>query len=1491
MRPSAVFGYAEPDANGFRVDNGVPGPYLPSGAPSYAQDNLTSHWGYPAELRLWNVTTFTKVEDCSFLNGWCHLCDPLTYIVILADYGGICLKQFYQFGPAGNYDPNTYDYDGDGHPDALDPNPDTPPAELTEGCMGDHPNTEYDNKEDETNGAPKACQTCGTGMPGLVVNLSSLNFVLKDKDIAYADIGRTIKIQRFYNAYSTYQGIFGRGWTFNYGVYLVVDASGNVTVMRGSGAEKLFTRNTDGTYTPPKGVYDKLTKNADESFSLWVKDEKLTYSFEDKCPFASYWELNEGSGTTATDSVSTNNGTIYGATWTTGKVGGALNFDGVDDYVGQSIGYPSIMNTFTMELWVYPLGTRASTPEQNSGVSGTSNQRYAIYPEWEAGYAQNSGHAGSGISVGTNGVSVFEHAANYLPSLLVYDTTLTGWNHIIIIYVNKQPKLYLNGTFIKNGLTTTKNVHPSKAIIGGGQYGWYQGLIDEVAVYKRALTLEEIQQHYQNGLAGYGYLGEGSGYVCNGSAGRSVLTSITDTNGNAVTLSYDSDNRLTTIADVAGRNTTFAYNADNQVTTITDPLGCPISFTYENGNMKTSTDLAGVTTTFTYDVTNHLTDMATPLGATSFTYQDYAFGRRLATVTNAAGLTTHYAIDAPNSEVQVTDPLGHTTHYGYNYDGYTTYITDALGNTISYGYDAAGNRISITDANMKKTTIAYDTRGNITSITDPLTKTASFTYDTRDNLVQTKDPLNRIYAFTYDTHDNLTRITNPLNKQTNFAYDAKGELTSLTDAGGKTATFAYDQYGNLQSISDPLNHTASFTYNLIGKQQTATDPLGHTSSFEYDPLGRLIKRIHPDATQFIIERYCSGIAGIIDENGKHTVYDHNAINMLTRVHDPLGHQTSYTYDNAGNLTQLKDPLNQATSYTYDSADRLVQMTYPEGTTESYTYDLVGNLISKTDANGITLTYAYDDVGRLLSLTAPDLAIGYSYDAVGNLLSMTDATGTTSYTYDSLNRLTQITYPTGLTVGYAYNEVGRITQIATPYGSVGYGYDNANRLSTITLPNAQQVIYQYDAAGNLLQVEYPNGTAAAYAYDTRNRLTAMTNFAPANTVISTYAYTLDGVGNRTKTDLNELMMPSYNAETINYTYSLGNILNTADGNIYTHDANGNRTSKTTGTNVTNYTYDSLNRLTQVATSSRTIQYFYNGLGQRVGKIDNGVQTNYLIDPNSLLPQVLAETDSNNNLVAFYVYDGSGLVAKITSSNQYYFYHYDGLGSTIAITDSAGQVVNTYCYSPEGLVGAQENIPNPFQYVGRFGVMAEGNGLYFMRARYHDPETGSFISKDPIGYLAGVNLYGYVANNPINRIDPLGLQALPPGPATPAPAPMNSQGWFYVYATREGLVGGTTATGHVISARDIFGALPSRQALNRNVEIYYRGNLRVIPVWDVGPWNTRDPYWLSPCGRPQAESGTDLFGRQTNRAGIDLSNDLFRELGLTGNDWVYWRFVNE
>lgn len=93
----------------------------------------------------------------------------------------------------------------------------------------------------------------------------------------------------------------------------------------------------------------------------------------------------------------------------------------------------------------------------------------------------------------------------------------------------------------------------------------------------------------------------------------------------------------------------------------------------------------------------------------------------------------------------------------------------------------------------------------------------------------------------------------------------------------------------------------------------------------------------------------------------------------------------------------------------------------------------------------------------------------------------------------------------------------------------------------------------------------------------------------------------------------------------------------------------------------------------------------------------------------------------------------------------------------MTDSSRTPVNKYAYDPFGAVVNQvEAVPQPFKYVGQFGVMVEPNGLYYMRARYYDPKVGRFISEDPIGFAGGdVNLYAYVANNSVNRFDPFGL----------------------------------------------------------------------------------------------------------------------------------------
>jgi len=93
----------------------------------------------------------------------------------------------------------------------------------------------------------------------------------------------------------------------------------------------------------------------------------------------------------------------------------------------------------------------------------------------------------------------------------------------------------------------------------------------------------------------------------------------------------------------------------------------------------------------------------------------------------------------------------------------------------------------------------------------------------------------------------------------------------------------------------------------------------------------------------------------------------------------------------------------------------------------------------------------------------------------------------------------------------------------------------------------------------------------------------------------------------------------------------------------------------------------------------------------------------------------------------------------------------------MTDTNGNMVNKYAYDEFGnLLNSDETIPNPFLYIGQYGVMEEENGLFYMRARYYDPEVGRFINKDPIKYLGGLNLFTYVGNNPIFEGDPLGVQ---------------------------------------------------------------------------------------------------------------------------------------
>jgi hypothetical protein len=211
-----------------------------------------------------------------------------------------------------------------------------------------------------------------------------------------------------------------------------------------------------------------------------------------------HWKFDEGSGTTTADaSGNGSSGTLQGPTWVTGKAGAwALRFDGVDDVV--RLGAASVRdvtNDFTVAFWANPEVTHEIDEESTSGISGTSGQRYAVDPPQGRVVYGSPDHACAGVSIGTNGISVYEHSDGYMPPLLVHQAPVSGWTHVAVVYRDKRPGLYVDGILVNTGLKSPKEfVHMNPQTLGGMTYGRFCGQIDEVRVYDHVLSAREIAQ-------------------------------------------------------------------------------------------------------------------------------------------------------------------------------------------------------------------------------------------------------------------------------------------------------------------------------------------------------------------------------------------------------------------------------------------------------------------------------------------------------------------------------------------------------------------------------------------------------------------------------------------------------------------------------------------------------------------------------------------------------------------------------------------------------------------------------------------------------------------------------------------------------------------------------------------------------------------------------------------------------------------------------------
>jgi len=268
---------------------------------------------------------------------------------------------------------------------------------------------------------------------------------------------------------------------------------------------------------------------------------------------------------------------------------------------------------------------------------------------------------------------------------------------------------------------------------------------------------------------------------------------------------------------------------------------------------------------------------------------------------------------------------------------------------------------------------------------------------------------------------------------------------------------------------------------------------------------------------------------------------------------------------------------------------------------------------------------------------------------------------------------------------------------------------------------------------------------SYSYDDLYRLIEATRPLPSQPVET---FTYDPVGNRLLRD----------GQTTNAVFDNANRLIEDQEYTYDYDNNGNLVEKTNKSTleVTQYTYDAENRLIQIDKPGTTATYRYDGLGQRIEKNVNGVITRYVYNNQD----IILEFDGSNSLKARYTH-GTGINEPLIMERGgvIHFYHKDVLGNITELTDATGSVVQSYLYDSFGNIIAQNgSVTNTYTYTGQEFDLE--SGLYCYRARYYDANIGRFLQEDPIGFEGGdINLYVYVKNNPINLIDPYGLQIEP------------------------------------------------------------------------------------------------------------------------------------
>ncbi len=859
--------------------------------------------------------------------------------------------------------------------------------------------------------------------------------------------------------------------------------------------------------------------------------------------------------------------------------------------------------------------------------------------------------------------------------------------------------------------------------------------------------------------------------------------------------------------NVLGGVRNYQWDGLNRLVSTSRPGEAPRNLSYQDASgtkllgVTALTNALGGTIGAAYNSLGQLTEITNELGqVTHLEYCDCGSVESVSRAFNTADeLVTRYEYDLQGKATNIVYSPNQSVRREYNRLGQVTNIIDAQ-SSLRLFYNNQGLVTRVDDASGPVYKVEYDINDRPHIVTDASGVSVTNSYDLQGRLTKVEDETGAV-TLTHSARG-LIGLTNQLQQVWSYQYDVYGRRTQMTSPEQRTQSYQYDPAGNLTRLTDENNHQTSWEYDSEGRQLRKFDHHGaKLLELAYDALDRTTNRW----------TRANGVARTI-------TYD--AGSNLKSVTYPAGleaNNVTYDYDSLNRLTNVVDTVIGSVGFQFDADGRLKRETGPlPGASVTYDYfnDGLRKELKIQPGTGTPWiqTYAYDANSRLDSITTPSGVFDYRYDSLGGPLAPSTPIwdqlvlpnqSRIERDLDALGRVseTRLETSSGAVLnshGYTFranSQRERHTLLSGNYWD--YGYDDGRLISAEGFEPGgterrwhEQLGYQWDAAGNLL-TRTNNLQFTSLTVNSLNQLDTGSSAGPAPLgglaggpsqsvkindedaeLYGDDAYAHPGqslsVGQNTITTegLSSTGETARHVSMVNYPGTIN----------YTHDDNGNQQ----GDGHRNYVYDVEDRLVEVTEPGKVkVNFAYDGLSRMRRKttyfwstsvsdwqledrehyVYDGLQVVQILDDSGSpketltrgldLASSLGGAGGIGGLLAYTDHEGA--------SDRTAYYHADSIGNVTAMVDSSEAVLARYQYDPFGRTLGMSGplaAENPFRFSSQ---MVEPNtGLYGFAYRFYDPPLQRWLNRDPIGESGGVNLYQAFGGDPVNQIDPFGLE---------------------------------------------------------------------------------------------------------------------------------------